>query len=36
LDAAKFLLNKTLSNAPTEVAQKTELYAEVNQYSWEE
>ena len=35
LDAAKFLLNKTISNAPTEVAQKTELTADIEVYAWE-
>jgi hypothetical protein len=29
IDAAKFLLNKTLSNAPTEIAQTTELSGKV-------
>ena len=36
LDAAKFLLNKTISNAPTEVAQTTELHADVEFYAWQE
>jgi hypothetical protein len=36
LDAAKFLLNKTLSNAPTEVAQTTQLTGEMKVYGWEE
>ena len=35
LDAAKFLLNKTLSNAPTEVAQTTQLTGELEVYAWE-
>ena len=35
LDAAKFLLNKTLSNAPTEVAQTTQLTGELDVYAWE-
>ena len=30
IDAAKFLLNKTLSNAPTEIAQTTELTGDIN------
>lgn len=30
IDAAKFLLNKRLSNAPTEIDQKTEVKGELN------
>ena len=36
IDAAKFLLNKILSNAPTQIEQETDLTAEVNHYAWQE
>ena len=34
IDAAKFLLNKILSNAPTQIEQDTELSGEVTVYKW--
>lgn len=35
IDAAKFLLNKILSNAPTQIEQETDLTGDVKLYGWE-